>query len=75
MATFEQYLDDTLDAQIHAANERSRQRLLTEPHIVKVTTTLSCAASSSPSAITHGSAFGLKTRRGSRERPQLNSRR
>jgi hypothetical protein len=35
MATFEQYLDDTLDDQIRAANERSRQRLLTEPHILK----------------------------------------
>ena len=36
MATFEQYLDATLDEQIGAANERSRQRLLTEPHILRV---------------------------------------
>jgi hypothetical protein len=36
MATFEQYLDETLDEQIRAANERSRQRLLTEQHILKV---------------------------------------
>ena len=35
MATFEQYLDDTLDEQVRAATERSRQRLLAEPHILK----------------------------------------
>lgn len=35
METFEQYLDRELDGQIVAANERSRLRLLNEPHIVK----------------------------------------
>jgi hypothetical protein len=33
METFEEYLDRTLDDQIQAANERSRLRLATEPHI------------------------------------------
>ncbi len=35
MATFEQYLDETFDEQLCAANARSQHRLRTEPHIEK----------------------------------------
>ena len=35
METFDEYLDRQLEPQIQAANERSRLRLLNEPHIVK----------------------------------------
>ncbi len=35
METFDEYLDRELEPQIRAANERSRLRLLNEPHIEK----------------------------------------